>query len=217
MVRSKQVCDTGKLVEKLVLEPKYRCRSDNGGFWEYTSYNLFPSAFGPEELGFRILVRIVRRYVNESIDIVLGDGFCYALGAFDIHVLEIKVPVPIRTRVGVKLNWLTLWDSRGQPGCTQYQNVERFPQVMAYFADRIPRPVPSAFDAPFGVVNFHTRKTTRPRSPVTLRCLFAISSRKGTTTVHPLEASACQNVTKAGFPPEFANPIDGRCSDPRTL
>lgn len=31
-------------------------------------------------------------------------------------------------------------------------------------------------------------KTTRPKSPVTFKCLLAISSLKGTTTVHPREA-----------------------------
>ena len=36
----------------------------------------------------------------------------------------------------------------------------------------------------------YTVKTTRPRSPVTLRCLFAISSLKGTTTVHPRDAGS---------------------------
>ena len=30
--------------------------------------------------------------------------------------------------------------------------------------------------------------TTLPRSPVTFKCRFAISSRKGITTVHPREA-----------------------------
>lgn len=31
-------------------------------------------------------------------------------------------------------------------------------------------------------------KTTRPKSPVTFKCLLAISSLKGTTTVQPREA-----------------------------
>jgi len=34
-----------------------------------------------------------------------------------------------------------------------------------------------------------TIKTTRPRSPDTFRCRFAISSLKGTTTVHPVRAA----------------------------
>lgn len=33
-----------------------------------------------------------------------------------------------------------------------------------------------------------TMNTTRPKSPATFRCRFAISSRKGTITVHPCRA-----------------------------
>jgi len=38
----------------------------------------------------------------------------------------------------------------------------------------------------------HTMNTTRPRSPETFKCLFSMSSRNGTTTVHP--AFAIRNI-----------------------
>ena len=50
------------------------------------------SHFGRKELGLGFRVCVVRRYVDEAVDVVLGDGFGYALGAFDVYVVESKVP-----------------------------------------------------------------------------------------------------------------------------
>ena len=50
---------------------------------------------GAEELGLGVGVGIVGRKVDESIDIVLRNGFCNTLYTFNVNVFEVKVPKSI--------------------------------------------------------------------------------------------------------------------------
>ena len=47
---------------------------------------------GSEELGGRILICIVGRYVDETVNIVLRNSFCYALSTLNVDILEIEIP-----------------------------------------------------------------------------------------------------------------------------
>lgn len=107
MIRSEEVGLTSKLMEEFVLEAKDRRRSDNGSFGKYIPHDFFSSTFGPIERGRRILVCVVRRHVDESINIVLGDSFGYTLRAFHIDVFQVEVSAPVRRRIQANLIRLT--------------------------------------------------------------------------------------------------------------
>ena len=83
---------------------------------------------------------------------------------------------------------LTWSDSRDQQGCKQHQSDERWLRWKLCCVDRIPAPRVSHVAQWQDECEVLTMNTTRPRSPVTLRWRLVISSRKGTTTVHPCRA-----------------------------
>ena len=107
----------------------------------------------------------------------------------------------------------TLWDSPALQGCILRLNALRFPQGMLCFVDHIPKCNISTL--PFLKMKRTgepTIKTTLPRSPVTFRCLFAMSSRKGTTTVHPREAVRLSKLSPYASPiPTYQ--VGERCTD----
>lgn len=163
-------------MEKTVLETEERSGTDNSSLGEDVADSLLTTGLGAVELRGRILGDGVRGNVNEAVDIVLGDGIGNTGGTLDVDVLEIEVlggvvaTDQVVDNVGVAdrlLNGSSVAEIHFLEICQRM-----LAQEVRYKKRR-------------------TRKTTRPRSPETLRWRLAISSRKGTTTVHPARAMGC--------------------------
>ena len=60
-----------------------------------------------EELGGRILACIVGRHVDEAINIILRDSFCYALSTLNVDILEIEIPEIFQPMGDLKRNIAT--------------------------------------------------------------------------------------------------------------
>ncbi len=91
VVRGENVGDTSKLVEKTILETKHWCWSDDGSLWEDAANDLLSTGLGSEELRWRIWIGIVRRDVDETVNIVLGDCISDPLGSLNMDILQIEV------------------------------------------------------------------------------------------------------------------------------
>ena len=134
--------------------------------------------------------------MDEAIDIVFGDSVSYTLSPFHVYIFESEIPVSLSMASTGFPEQRTWWDSPGRSNCRLRPNGARSLQVRAYSSDHIPTSIINS-GAEWAWSNSKpTMNTTRPRSPVTFRCLFAISSRKGTTTVHPLDARICQYAVR---------------------
>ena len=110
VVCGEEVGHAGELVEEVVLEAEEGRRSDDGCFGEYASDDFFAAGlvFDCElrerdivdlrylcsvEFGRRILAGVEGRDMNEAIDVVFCNSFCYSLGTFDMHVFKGKISV----------------------------------------------------------------------------------------------------------------------------
>ena len=93
-VGGQDVLDAGKLVKQPVLETKHGSRPDNGRLGEDAPDYLLTTRLGSEELGLRLGIGIVRRDVDEAVDIVFGDSLGDALSTLDMDILEGEVPGP---------------------------------------------------------------------------------------------------------------------------
>jgi hypothetical protein len=136
--------------------------------------------------------------VDESIDVVFCNGLGNALHALNVYIFQGEVPAwlgqcPVRT---TRVSTLTSWDSPARSGCRRHRSVARSLPVTGCFSDRIPAIRILANGGMTSATAAPTINTTRPRSPVTFRCLFAISSLNGTTTVHPCRASKYQTCIR---------------------
>lgn len=86
VVRNEQRARTGELVKETVLETEHRSGSHNGRFGVDGTDNLLTPSLCGEELGRRVAVGIVGGNMDESVDIVLGDGLGDALGTVNVDV-----------------------------------------------------------------------------------------------------------------------------------
>lgn len=69
----------------------HRCRPDECRLWKYVANHLLGTCFGSKELGWGVLTGIEGGYMYEPIDVVLRDGFSYALSALDVNVFQGEV------------------------------------------------------------------------------------------------------------------------------
>ena len=91
VVGSKEIGNTSQLVEKTVLETEHWCWPDNGSLWVDGADDLLSSRLGSVELRWRIWVCVVAGDVDETVDIVLGDGISDSLCSLNVDILKIKV------------------------------------------------------------------------------------------------------------------------------
>lgn len=52
---------------------------------------------GPEEIRRRVFIRIVRRHMDESVDVVLRDSLRNSLRAVDMDILVREIPANVQT------------------------------------------------------------------------------------------------------------------------
>lgn len=72
---------------------------------------------GGKELGGGLGVRIIRGDLDESVNIVLGNGLGDSLGALDMNIGISEVPEPLASASGVlPPGSHTWWDNHGRPG-----------------------------------------------------------------------------------------------------
>lgn len=91
VVGGKEVQNGGELQQKVVLKSEDRGWSHDGGLWEDASGNELSSSLCRKELRGRVGVGVVRRDVDITINVILGNSLGDALGSFDVHVLQRKV------------------------------------------------------------------------------------------------------------------------------
>lgn len=129
VVGGENVANLSELVEEVVLETEHGCRSHNCGLGvDFADDLLTPGLIchqhsslrscvlpvctdlGSEILRGRVTAGVVRRNVNETVDIVLGNGVGNALNTVNVNVLVGEVPgtisnyPSIRTTLS-KLTW----------------------------------------------------------------------------------------------------------------
>ena len=85
------VSDAGKTVEKTILGTEHGSGSHNSRLGEDVTDNLLTASLGAVKLRGRVQLCRVGRDVNETVDIILGDGRSNAVGALDVDILEVKV------------------------------------------------------------------------------------------------------------------------------
>ena len=64
--------------------------------------------FGPEKLRGRILVCVMRRHMDEAIDVIFRHSFGYALSTFDMNIFQIKVSGSVSECTGIRVDWALL-------------------------------------------------------------------------------------------------------------
>ena len=134
--------------------------------------------------------------MDEPVNIVFGNSFSDSLSTFNMDVLEIKVSAP-PIQIDVLRDWLDRITWLGNPVqqyCKPRRNGGRFLRAKVCSLDRIPTGFQPQSKSDLGTAEVSTIIITRPKSPVNLRCRFNISSRNGTTTVHPFPAISNQNM-----------------------
>lgn len=134
----------------------------------------------------------MRRNVDVSVNIVLRGRFNNTLSSLYVDIFKRKVPTRISDNDTYAAFEILL---RGIVSSDQV--VDDIGMADACFYGWCIAKV--IFLVPCYLVRFivdetenearRTTKTIRPRSPVTFKCRLVISSRKGTTTVHPWRAS----------------------------
>lgn len=106
IVCREEICDASEFVEEFVFETEEGCWADDGGLREDAADYFFTTGLRgfvrirehlelrgnrlylcSEEFRWRILVCIVRRDVNETVDIVLCDCLCNPLCSLNVDVL----------------------------------------------------------------------------------------------------------------------------------
>jgi hypothetical protein len=136
---------------------------------------------GGEVLGRRVTASVVGRNVNEAVDIVLGDSIGNTFDTIDVDVLVGEVPGVVRDHLFM---CITHCNSLG--GILATDKVVDNIGVTNALLDGLSvaqvvflswGQTPSTIQTEYASARFHTMKTTRPRSPVTFKCLLAISSR----------------------------------------
>lgn len=136
---------------------------------------------GTEVLGRRVTASVVGRNVDEAVDIVLGNSVGNTFDTVDVDILVGEVPAIVRNHVFM---YITHFNSLGgilatdkvvdNIGVTNaLLNGLGVAQVVFLYWSQ----TPPSISTKYGVVRLHTMNTTRPRSPVTFKCLLAISSR----------------------------------------
>ena len=91
VVGSEKVGNTSQLVEKTIFETEHWCWSDNGSLWVDGANDLLSSRLGSVELRWRVWVCVVAGDVDETVDIVLGDGISDSLCSLNVDILKIEV------------------------------------------------------------------------------------------------------------------------------
>lgn len=123
--------------------------------------------------------------MNEPIDIILGNSLCNTFCPFDMNILKIKVPM-VQTESNMPRDILMLTYLVGYIRPTRLYTTSECRTLSS-------RDCVFLRSYSFGSISPYypqlqrvlTMKMTLPRSPVTFRCLLAISSRYGTITVDP--------------------------------
>lgn len=95
VVGSQEICDTSKLVKQVVLESEHWCGAHNSCLREDFTNNTLAPTFGLEELRWRVLGGIVRRNVDESVNVVFGDCLSDTLCTVNVDVLVGEVPAQL--------------------------------------------------------------------------------------------------------------------------
>lgn len=119
--------------------------------------------------------------MDEAVDIVLGNSIGNTFDTIDVDVLVGEVPGVVRNHL---FRYTTHYNSLGgilatdkvvdNIGVTNaLLNGLGVAQVVFLYWGQIP----SSIRTTYTVGRLHTMNTTRPRSPVTFKCLLAISSR----------------------------------------
>jgi hypothetical protein len=195
VVGSEHIANLSQLVKKVVLETEHRRGTHDCCLGVDLADDLLtpclyiistPLVYIPLEytdlggkvLRGRVTAGVVGRNVNETVDIVLGDSIGDALDTVNVDILVGEIPGTVNECLYRHYTQqLTWWDIDDRQGCRQHRSDERSPRWIGCCAGRIPIPLLDIQIPNLRFCKTHTMNTTRPRSPVTFKCLLAISSR----------------------------------------
>jgi hypothetical protein len=136
---------------------------------------------GGEVLGRRVTASVVRGNVDEAVDVVLGNSIGNTFDTVDVDVLVGEVPGVVRNHIfmrithGNSLGGILATDKVVDDIGVTNALLDGLSVAQVVFLCR--GQALSTIQTEYATARFHTMKTTRPRSPVTFKCLLAISSR----------------------------------------
>lgn len=150
------------------------------------------------ELRWGICVRIVGRNVDESVNVVFCNSFCDSFSSFNVYILEFEVPgTDEPSYPKFVLGWSILGRIIASNKVVDYIGMPDTLLQRLCISQIIFLLIISKSDQCIALwPSCRTINITLPKSPETFKCLLAISSRKGTITVHPCLAKPHNHQSK---------------------